>query len=117
MLKKPLTILLVEDSPEYATMVQRWLNTHESASECVLNWADTLEAGCQRLAQGGVDVVLLDLGLPDSDETTTFEAICRSQSGLPIIILSGADSEPLALQMIQHGAQDYLLKTTCTADQ
>src|SRR5580658_6973738 len=105
MLKKKLSVLLVEDSPEYASLVQRW--SIEKEKGFILNWTDTLDAGLKRLAQGGVDVVLLDLGLPDSDGPATFAAVKAAAGGVPIIILSGADSELLTLQMIREGAQDY----------
>jgi pilus assembly protein CpaE len=113
MLKKRLSVLLVEDSPEYASLVQRW--SAEKDKGFLLNWTDTLESGLKRLAQGGVDVVLLDLGLPDSDGPATFAAIKAAAGGVPIIILSGADSELLTLQMIREGAQDYIAKTSCDA--
>ncbi len=113
---KALTVLLVEDSPDYAALVQRWLANQSDSQRFLLNWTDTLEAGMRRLTQGGVDVVLLDLGLPDSDGPRTFTAVRAHSAALPVIILSGADSELLALQMIQQGAQDYLVKTTCTAE-
>jgi Flp pilus assembly CpaE family ATPase len=67
------------------------------------------------VAQGGVDVILLDLGLPDSEGPATFSAARHSSQGVPIIILSGGDSEALALRMVQEGAQDYLVKSTCSS--
>jgi DNA-binding NarL/FixJ family response regulator len=72
-------------------------------------------AGLNRLAQGGVDVVLLDLGLPASNGLETFTKMKARASGIPIIILSAAGSELLALQMIQEGAADYLVKSACGA--
>ncbi len=116
MQKKSLTVLLIEDSPDYATLVQRWLQGQEEDFGITLNWSDTLESGLRRLAQGGVDVVLLDLGLPDSDGPATFAAVKDEAGAVPLIILSAADSETSALRMIQQGAQDYLVKTSCTAD-
>ena len=111
-----MTILLIEDTAEYAELVQHWLSTGDRAGAFRLNWTDSLVAGLNRLAQGGVDVILLDLGLPDSDELETFAKTKAHASGVPIIILSAADSESLALQMIQEGAADYLVKATCSAN-
>jgi Flp pilus assembly CpaE family ATPase len=113
---KVLTVLLIEDSPDYAALVQRWLALEPEKAGFILNWTDSLEAGLRRLAQGGVDVILLDLNLPDSDGLRTFTSVRSNSSTLPIIVLSGADGELLALQMIQQGAQDYLVKSTCTAE-
>jgi len=115
MIKKTLTILLIEDSPEYAELVQQWLSMPGDIS-FVLNWTDSLMAGLNRLSQGGVDVILLDLGLPDSDGLSTFTTASIHAAGVPIIVLSGGDDEALALDMVQEGAQDYLLKSTCNRD-
>ena len=65
MIKKTVTVLLIEDSPEYAELIRAWLGDEEDA-EFVLSWTDSLLEGMNTLAQGGIDVVLLDLGLPDS---------------------------------------------------
>ena len=114
--RKTLNVLLIEDSPDYAELVQQWLSGTGEEIAFTLNWTDSLAAGLDRLAQGAVDVVLLDLGLPDSDGVETFLATRTHAPGIPVIILSAAGSESLALQMIQQGAEDYLVKSTCTAE-
>ena len=114
---KPITVLLVEDSSEYAALVLRWLSGDASHSEFIVHWADSLSAALSRLDHGGIDVILMDLGLPDSDGLSTFLAIRDKGAALPMIVLSARDSENLALQTIQQGAQDYLVKSTCTSDQ
>lgn len=111
-----LTVLLIEDNPDYAGLVQHWLSTTAEDVAFVLNWTDTLAAGLDRLAEGAVDVVLLDLGLPDSCGVETFLAIRAQAAGAPVIVLSGGEGESLALQMIQEGAEDYLVKSSCTAE-
>jgi Flp pilus assembly CpaE family ATPase len=112
---KTLKVLLIEDSPEYAELVQAWLS---SGGEIAfgLNWTDSLAAGLKRLTQGGMDVILLDLGLPDSDGLATFAGIRAHAPDIPVIILSAGDSEMLALQMIQEGAEDYLVKSACNRE-
>jgi CheY-like chemotaxis protein len=75
-----------------------------------LEWADTLAKGLQRLAQGAVDVLLLDLNLPDSQGLHTFDVVAARAPSLPIVVLSGLLDEDLARTAIQRGAQDYLLK-------
>lgn len=72
MAKTVLTMLLIEDSPEYAELVKRWLAAR-SDIEFVLDWKDSLKAGLNRVAKGGVDAVLLDLGLQDSRPEVTLE--------------------------------------------
>jgi Flp pilus assembly CpaE family ATPase len=110
-----LTLLLIEDSSEFVELVEHWVGADNHPGMFTLAWTDTLAAGLNRLAQGGVDVILLDLGLPDSDGAETFARTKAQAPGIPIIILSAADSEPLALKMIQEGAADYLVKSTCSA--
>jgi pilus assembly protein CpaE len=113
MIKKILTVLLIEDNPEYAALVQRWLSPKEDI-EFVLNWADSLLAGLNRLDKGNVDAILLDLGLPDSRGFETFTTTKLHASGIPILILSGSETESLALQKIQQGAEDYyIMKSAC----
>jgi Flp pilus assembly CpaE family ATPase len=113
LIKKTLNVLLIEDSPDYAELVRAWLADEED-TKFVLNWADSLLEGMNTLAKGGVDVVLLDLGLPDSSGTDTFMVIRNAAQKVPIIVSSAADSEALALRLVQEGAQDYLVKSSCS---
>jgi Flp pilus assembly CpaE family ATPase len=115
MSKKDLTVLLIEDSPAYAELVQRWLSGKEG-NGLVLNWTDSLAAGLGRLARGGVDLILLDLGLPDSEGLATFTTLKSQAMGVPIVVLTGNEDESLALQMVKDGAQDYLVKTSCSGE-
>ena len=103
-----LTVLLIEDSAQYAQLVQHWLAHVSGGAGFVLNWTDSLADGMTRLERGGVDVILLDLGLPDCSGMETFTQTRARAPKTPIVILSSADSESLALQMIQEGAEDYL---------
>ena len=112
---KTLTVLLIEDNPDYAELVQTWLSPNGEIA-FTLNWSDTLATGLNRLGRGGVDVILLDLGLPDSDGLDTYMRTRAQAPDLPVIILSAGDSESLALQVIQQGAEDYLVKNTCNRD-
>jgi Flp pilus assembly CpaE family ATPase len=114
--KTNLNILLIEDSPEFAELVRHWIAGNVQQPALTLNWADTLRTGLQRLAQGGIDVILLDLGLPDRSGFQTFASIQARAPGIPIVILSADDSEPLALRAIQEGAEDYLVKSRCDPD-
>jgi Flp pilus assembly CpaE family ATPase len=115
LVKKAITVLLIEDTTEYAELVQRWLSGKSDVT-FVLNWTDSLKAGIDRLARGGVDVILLDLGLPDSQGLGTFTTTRAHAGGVPIILLSGSDTESLALEMMREGAQDYIVKSSCTAE-
>jgi DNA-binding response OmpR family regulator len=64
----------------------------------------------QRLSRQDVDVVLLDLGLPDADGTQGVVRMTREASSVPVVVLTGNDNEALGLRAVQDGAQDYLVK-------
>jgi Flp pilus assembly CpaE family ATPase len=92
------------------------LSGDPNQTEFTLIWTDSLASALHRLDLGGIDLILADLGLPDSDGLDTFDELRKKAPELPIIVLSAGDNEALALQTIQFGAQDYLVKSTCTAD-
>ena len=116
MSKKLINVLLIEDTTEYADLIQDWLCGEGSDGSFVLNWTHSLEAGLERLATVPVDIILLDLSLPDSTGTNTFAKINEEAEDVPVIVLSAGKSESLALAMMGEGAADYLVKSTCTAD-
>ncbi len=70
-----------------------------------------LDAALERLASGGVDVVLLDLDLPDSEGLTTFERASAFAPDVPFIILADVADARLAVGTAQGGAQDYLVRS------
>jgi Flp pilus assembly CpaE family ATPase len=111
--KTTLNILVIEDSPEYAELIRHWIDISSGRPSLIPNWAGTLQAGLQRLAQGGVDIIILDLDLPDSSGFQTFASIQAHAHGIPVVVLSADDNQALALRTIQEGAEDYLIKSTC----
>jgi DNA-binding response OmpR family regulator len=62
-------VLLIEDDPDFAELVRFWLDGQGKSFSVV--WRDSLAAGLLRLIEGGIDVILLDLGLGDSDGAAT----------------------------------------------
>lgn len=105
---RPLIVLLVEDNAGDARRIAELLGP--STGEFRLEHVDRLAGGRERLGRGGVDVVLLDLGLPDSQGRATFTAVLRAAPTVPVIILTRRWDEALAIQMVRAGAQDYLPK-------
>lgn len=71
---------------------------------------DRLSKGLSRLEQGCVDLVLLDLGLPDSQGLDTFEKIHSAALQVPIVILTGLKDDALGVEAVRRGAQDYFSK-------
>ena len=102
-------VLLVEDSPGDARLIWEMLAEVKGA-QIDLKYADRLSAGLERLAAGGIDVVLLDLSLPDSGGLDTFTKVHAQAPQVPIIVLTGLDDESLAVEAVRGGAQDYLVK-------
>ncbi|HUP21521.1 MAG TPA: diguanylate cyclase, partial [Thermoanaerobaculia bacterium] len=105
---RALTVLMVEDDPVDAKLVQRLLEQSESVG--VVEHRVRLSAGLERLAEGGVDLVLLDFSLPDSSGLASFRAVRASHPEVPIIVLTGLDDDRVATEAVAEGAQDYLIK-------
>ena len=106
---QPITVLLVEDNPGDARLILELLGEVQ-AQAFDLERVDRLDEAIARLARTGVDVVLLDLGLPDSQGLDTFVRARREAPNEPIVVISGLDDERVALEAVRSGAQDYLVK-------
>jgi signal transduction histidine kinase len=102
-----LRVLLVEDSTADAGLIAAYL-AEAGRGAFTISRASRLEAALPRL--GAVDVVLLDLSLPDSPPESTLRAARIHSSEVPIVILTGTDDEDLAREAVQAGVQDYLTK-------
>lgn len=75
---------------------------------------NSLKTACQRVAEVTFDVVLLDLGLPDSFGLDTFVKLQPCAPDIPIVVLTGLDDERTACKAVELGAQDYLVKGQLT---
>ncbi|MGH7409859.1 MAG: PAS domain S-box protein [Candidatus Methylomirabilis sp.] len=106
---RPIKVLLIEDNPGDARLLQAAL-AEAGDSPFKLEFADRLSVGLNRLGEEGIGVILLDLGLPDSQGLNTLDSIRTAAPSLPIIVVTGLDDEAVAVQAIQSGAQDYLVK-------
>jgi len=103
------TVLLIEDSPVDATMIRGQLSRAKgNAYEVVV--ASTLIDGLERLGEGDVDVILLDLTLPDTQGLETFLKTYRIAPQVPIVIITSLDDREVAYNAVRSGAQDYLIK-------
>ncbi|MCX6027393.1 MAG: response regulator, partial [Chloroflexi bacterium] len=100
-------LLLVEDNPGDSRLVREMLR---GVSDITLDGVDRLAAAERHLASGEVDIVLLDLGLPDSQGLDTLARVRAHHPALPVIVFTGLDDEDIALEAVKAGAQDYLVK-------
>ena len=107
--RPPLRILLVEDNPGDARLIRETLRDAGSL-DFDLAHADRLAAALPRLEEGAADVVLLDLSLPDAHGLETVNRALAAAPGVPIVVLTGLDDETVAVNAVQAGAQDYLVK-------
>jgi PAS domain S-box-containing protein len=105
----PIKALLIEDDPEDAQLLREIL-AEAKEIRFDIEWADRLQAGLERLSHGGIDVLLLDLSLPDSAGIDTVLTVQSRASGVPIVVLTGLDDEAFAMRAVRKGAQDYLVK-------
>jgi len=105
-----LHILLIEDNPGDAALVDAALSD-ASGAEFKIHHAETLTSGLDRLVgRERIDLVLLDVSLPDSHGLDGLNAIRILAPHIPVVLLTGWDSESLALRAMQNGAQDFLVK-------
>jgi signal transduction histidine kinase len=101
-------VLLIEDDAAQARLIEHWL--HGSERPFSVEWTDRLSSGLERLAQGGFDVVVVDLGLPDSQGLPTFVAVREANPFIPAVVMTGTDREETAIEAVRRGAQDYIVK-------
>jgi diguanylate cyclase (GGDEF)-like protein/PAS domain S-box-containing protein len=102
-------VLLIEDNPGDARLIREMFREHNSKA-IELNHVECMGDAEKYLAEHAVDIILVDLGLPD---TQGLEAVRRTHVAaphVPLVVLSGLDDESMALQALKEGAQDYLIK-------
>ena len=104
-----LKILLVEDNPGDARLLREIL-AEGGKTDFELVHVETLAQAWEALAAGGTDLILLDLSVPGSQGVDTFIRVFERHPDVPVVVLTGLQDEELALQLVQMGAQDYLVK-------
>jgi signal transduction histidine kinase len=102
-------ILLFEDNPGDTGLIEAMLEDFTDFSYELKN-VETLEEGMNLLKDHSFDVILLDLGLPDSDGIGTFIDVHKKSPEASIIILTGLSDEKTGINAVKKGAQDYLVK-------
>jgi len=112
---QPLHILLIENNPSDAELIRELLSeatVDTKSAQIYIEQEETLLEGVRRYSEneGTFDIILLDLGLPDSQGLETFTKLVERASHIPIIVLTGLDDVDLAVETVRRGAQDYLVK-------
>lgn len=111
----PITLLLVEDSPADARFVREMLKDAATARFDVVH-VERLGEAINRVGDGDIQVILLDLSLPDAQGIETLALLHNTAPRLPIVVMSGVDDESVAMQGLREGAQDYLVKGRVESD-
>ncbi len=102
-------VLLIEDSIDDAELIKRKLEKSAS-SKFQVAVARKLNDGLERAEKNAPDLIISDLGLPDSHGLDTVTKILLAVPHIPLVVLSGFDDEDIAIKAVQSGAQDYLVK-------
>ena len=109
MKEKALQVLVVEDNAGDVRLLREMFSKEKPGSFELTHLLRMKEAVIH-LAKGGVDIVLLDMGLPDGHGLDTVRRVHAAAPGVPVIVLTGLDDEALAAEAMKEGAQDYLIK-------
>jgi PAS domain S-box-containing protein len=115
MADKACKALLIEDNAGDARMIEVLLSQAQGQG-FELRSADRLSAGLDQLSVGDVNIILLDLSLPDSEGLATLEQVHAKAPDVPIVVITGHDDEELAIHSVQRGADDYLVKGRLDGD-
>jgi PAS domain S-box-containing protein len=102
-------LLLVEDNHGDARLLREMFN-QQGPHETELTHVECMGDAEQHLAASPVDIILLDLGLPDAQGLEAVRRARAAAPSIPLVVLTGLDDESLATQALQQGAQDYLIK-------
>ncbi|MEO5885469.1 MAG: response regulator, partial [Candidatus Limnocylindrales bacterium] len=103
------SVLLIEDNAGDARLLREMLRMGDSY-EADLVHIPTMTGAERHLADRDVDIILLDLGLPDAQGMEGVRRAHEAAPGVPLVVLTGLDDESLGVQALQEGAQDYLVK-------
>lgn len=111
-----LRLLLIDDDPGDIRMLTRQLSRDPGRVDLSVETAGSLADAVDILSRYPADVILLDLGLPESRGLETVDRACELFGHLPIVVLTGLDSEETGLESLRRGAGDYLIKGKFTVD-
>ncbi|MCY1017172.1 hybrid sensor histidine kinase/response regulator [Pyxidicoccus sp. MSG2] len=112
--EQSLRVLLVEDNPGDARLLQEELREFSSSTRFEVVHVERLGDALRVVSEARVDAVLLDLSLPDGHGLGNISRMLQAAPSVPLVVLTGTDDERLAVQAVHQGAQDYLVKGQVT---
>ncbi|HEX2394840.1 MAG TPA: response regulator, partial [Bacteroidales bacterium] len=113
-MEQSLNILIVEDNPGDIVIIKELIRS--SGISFISAHASTLKETMILCEKNEYDIILLDLGLPDSLGLNTLKQLHAKYDRAPLVVMTGLDDEDTALEALREGAQDYLVKNRLTAD-
>jgi len=108
-------VLLVEDDDAYASLLSKMLKRVKSR-RFITDRVNNLKEAVDYISNNKIDVILLDLHLPDGHGLDTLDFLCNHSSDIPIVVLTSLDDESVGIRALQKGAQDYIVKANVTDD-
>ena len=102
-------VLLIEDSEDAMRLIRLDLRDY-GRRKYRLEWADCLSEGIRQVLGGGIDIVLLDLGLPESSGFATYAWLRKAAEDVPILVLTGDRREETEFAVVASGIDEYLVK-------
>jgi signal transduction histidine kinase len=113
----PTQILLVEDNPADARLIEEYIDERPwpdiDENTPTMEHVDRIDSAAEACTER-IDIVLLDLGLPDSSGLETLERMLDGGAAVPVVVLTGLDDERVGVDAVEQGAQDYLVKNDLT---
>lgn len=106
-----INIFLVEDDPSDCRLVKLALAKSRQPVEFTVQTAGSLAECLECLKNNSFDLMLLDLGLPDSHGLATVDKVCEACPNIPVVVLTGLADEEVGVEAIKRGASDYLVKS------
>ena len=109
-------VLLIEDSEEAMLLVRYSLQAFGDG-RYRLKWVESLSEGLEQLSNGGVDIVLIDLGLPDSSGPSGLASVREAAPEVPVLVLTGDTREETEFAAAAYGMDEYLVKNQVSGAQ
>jgi diguanylate cyclase (GGDEF)-like protein len=110
-----INVLIIEDNPPDSVIVREYLKRDTERHFEVVTAID-LDEGLERLSREEIDIVLLDLSLPDCEGYETFNRVHSHSPKVPVVVMTGLDDEEMAVSVLSEGAQDFLVKGRFDSD-
>jgi signal transduction histidine kinase len=108
-------VLIIEDDDAYALLLRRMLEKAK-LDKFIINRVNSLQASAEYIAKNKIDVILLDLYLPDGNGLDMLDAMRASVFNIPIIVLTSLDDDTIGIDVLKKGGQDYLVKSKINDD-